>query len=84
VIDVLRCIGKSTLSLQVNAGRGDSLAVRIEDSDLITVVVLAVKRQFVSVMDITWSSSFQSDTSTNATAYHDPPLPSFTPILLLY
>jgi hypothetical protein len=50
MIDVLRRFSKSALSLQVRAGRRDSIALRIENRDLITVVALVVKYQFVSVM----------------------------------
>jgi len=73
MIDVLRCLGESTLSLQVDAGRCDSLAFRIENNDLITVVAFAVKRQFVSVMDMR-AGRHLSYLHPHATAYHEPPL----------
>ena len=50
VIDVLRRLSKSALSLQVRAGRGDSIALGIENRDLITVVALVVKYKLVSVI----------------------------------
>jgi hypothetical protein len=50
VIDVSRRLSKSALSLQVGAGRGNSMALGIENRDLITVVALVVKYKLVSVM----------------------------------
>ena len=47
---MLRCLGKSTLSLQVDAGRGDLLAVRIENCDPITIIVLVMKYKLVSMI----------------------------------
>jgi len=42
LIDVSRSLSKSALSLQVRAGRGDSITLGIENRDLITVVALVV------------------------------------------
>jgi hypothetical protein len=50
MIDVPRRLSKSALSLQVCAGRGDSITFGIENRDLITVVVLVVKYELVSVI----------------------------------
>jgi hypothetical protein len=50
LIDVSRRLSKSALSLQVRAGRGDSITLGIENRDLITVVALVVKYKLVSVM----------------------------------
>jgi positive regulator of sigma E activity len=50
LIDVSRRLSKSTLSLQVRAGRGDSITLGIEDRDLITVIALVVKYKLVSVI----------------------------------
>ena len=50
LIDVSRSLSKSALSLQVRAGRGNSIALGIENRDLITVVALVVKHKFVSVI----------------------------------
>jgi len=50
MIDVPRRLGKSALSLQVRACRGDSITFGIENRDLITVVVLVVKYELVSVI----------------------------------
>ena len=50
VIDVSRRLSKSPLSLQVRAGRGDSIAFGIENRDLITVEALVVKYKLVSVI----------------------------------
>ena len=50
LIDVSRRLSKSALSLQVRAGRGDSITLGIENRDLITVVALVVKYKFVSVI----------------------------------
>jgi positive regulator of sigma E activity len=50
VIDVSRRLSKSALSLQMCAGQGDTVALGIEDRDLITVVALVVKYKLVSVM----------------------------------
>lgn len=47
MFDVSRRLSKSALLLQVGAGRSDSLAVGIENRDLIMVVAPAVKHQFV-------------------------------------
>ena len=49
LIDVSRSLSKSALSLQVRAGRGDSITLGIENRDLITVIALVVKYKFVSV-----------------------------------
>jgi hypothetical protein len=51
----------------VDAGRGDSLAVRIENCDPITVVALAAKSQFVSVMDMRAGRHFGHFPSRNST-----------------
>ena len=50
MIDVFRRLSKSALSLQMDLGRGDPISLGVENDDLITVVTLAVKYQFVSVM----------------------------------
>ena len=50
VIDVSRRLSKSALSLQVRAGRTDSITLGIENCDLITVVALVVKYKLVPVM----------------------------------
>jgi hypothetical protein len=50
VIDISRRLSESALSLQVHSGWGDSLALGIENHDLITVVALVVKCKFVSVI----------------------------------
>jgi len=50
LIDVSRSLSKSALSLQVRAGRGDSIILGIENRDLITVIALVVKHKFVSVI----------------------------------
>ena len=50
VIDVSRRLSKSALSLQVGAGRGDSITFGIQNCDLITVVALVVKYKLVPVM----------------------------------
>jgi hypothetical protein len=50
VIDVSRGLSKSALSLQVRAGRSDSIIFGIENSDLVTLVALVVKDKFVSVI----------------------------------
>ena len=50
MIDVFRRLSKSTLSLQMDLGRGDPITLGVENDDLITVVTLAAKYQFVSVM----------------------------------
>ena len=47
VFDVRRRLSKSALLLQVGAGRSDSLTVGIENRDLIMIVALAVKHEFV-------------------------------------
>lgn len=49
-IDVSRRLSKSALSLQVHAGRSDTITLGIENHDLITVIALVVKYKFVSVM----------------------------------
>src|SRR5271167_4962113 len=43
LIDVSRSLSKSALSLQVRAGRGDSITPGIENRDLITVIALVVQ-----------------------------------------
>jgi hypothetical protein len=50
LIDVSRRFSKSSLSLQVRAGRRDSIALWIENRDPITVVALVVKYKLVSVI----------------------------------
>jgi hypothetical protein len=50
VIDVSRRLRKSALSLQVYAGRGDTITLGIENRDLITVVTLVVKNKLISVI----------------------------------
>ncbi len=50
LIDVSRRLSKSALSLQVHGGRGDSITLRIENHDLITVIALVMKYKFVSVI----------------------------------
>jgi hypothetical protein len=50
VIDVSRRLSKSALSFQVRAGRGDSIALGIENRDVITVVVRVVEYKFVAVI----------------------------------
>ena len=50
LIDVSRRLSKSALSLQVRAGRGDSITPGIENRDLITVITLVVKYKLVSVI----------------------------------
>ena len=50
MIDVFRRLSKSAPSLQMDLGRGDPISLGVENDDLITVVTLAVKYQFVSVM----------------------------------
>ena len=50
VIDVSRRHSKSALSLQVHAGRGDSIILGIQYRDLETVVALVVKYKLVSVI----------------------------------
>ncbi len=50
LIDVSRRLSKSALSLQVRAGRGDSITLGIENRDLITVITLVVKYKLVSVI----------------------------------
>jgi hypothetical protein len=50
VIDVPGRFSKSTLSLQVRAGRGNSITLGIENRDVITVVVRLVKYQLVTVI----------------------------------
>jgi hypothetical protein len=52
LIDVSRRLGKSALSLQVRAGRGDSITLGIENRDLITVIALVVKYKLVSVIAV--------------------------------
>ena len=49
-IDVSRRLGKSALSFQVRAGRGDSIALGIENRDVITVVARVVEDKFVAAM----------------------------------
>ena len=46
VIDVSRRLSKSALSLQVHAGRSDTITLGIENHDLITVIALVVKYKF--------------------------------------
>jgi hypothetical protein len=50
LIDVSRRFSKSALSLQVRAGRRDSIALGIENRHPISVVALVVKCKFVSVI----------------------------------
>jgi hypothetical protein len=50
VIDVIRRLSKSALSLQVHAGRGDSITLGIENRHPITVVALVVKYKLVIVI----------------------------------
>ena len=50
LIDVSRSLSKTALSLQVRAGRGDSITLGIENRDLITVIALVVERKLVSVI----------------------------------
>ena len=50
VIDVSCRLAQSALSLQVGGGRSDSIALGIENRDVITVVGLVVKHKFVSVI----------------------------------
>lgn len=50
VIDVSRRLGKSALSFQVHAGRGDTITLGIENCDLIMVVAFVVKYELVPVM----------------------------------
>jgi hypothetical protein len=50
LIDAARRLSKSALSLQVRAGRRDPIALGIENRDPITVVVLVVKCELVSVV----------------------------------
>ena len=50
LIDVSRRFSKSALSLQVRAGRRDSIATGIENRDPITVIVLVMKYKLVSVI----------------------------------
>jgi hypothetical protein len=47
MFDVSRRLSKGALLLQVAAGRSDSLTVGIENRDLIMVIALAVKDEFV-------------------------------------
>jgi hypothetical protein len=49
VIDVPGRFRKSALSLQVRAGRGNSITLGIENRDVITVVVRLVKYKLVTV-----------------------------------
>ena len=50
LIDVSRRFSKSALSLQVDARQRGSLTLRIENRDLITVIALPLKYEFVSMM----------------------------------
>ena len=50
VIDVPGRFSKSALSLQVRAGRGNSITLGIENRDVITVVVRLVKYKLVTVI----------------------------------
>jgi hypothetical protein len=50
LIDVSRRFSKSALSLQVRAGRRDSMATGIENRDPITVTVLVMKYKLISVI----------------------------------
>src|ERR1700722_9809416 len=50
VIDVPGRFSKSALSLQVRAGRGNSITLGIENSDVITIVVRQVKYKLVTVI----------------------------------
>jgi hypothetical protein len=50
VIDVTRRLSKSALSLQVHAGRGDSITLGIENRDPITIVALVMKYKLVTVI----------------------------------
>ena len=50
LIDVSRSLSKSALSLQVRAGRGDSITLGIENRDPITVIALVAKYKLVSVI----------------------------------
>jgi hypothetical protein len=50
LIDVPGRFSKSALSLQVRAGRGNSITLGIENRDVITVVVRPVKYKLVTVI----------------------------------
>ncbi len=50
LIDVSRRLSKSALSFQVRAGRFDSIALGIENRDVITVVVRLVEHKLVAVI----------------------------------
>jgi hypothetical protein len=50
VIDVPGRFSKSALSLQVRAGRGNSITLGIKNRDVITVVVRLVKYKLVTVI----------------------------------
>jgi cytochrome c553 len=50
LIDAARCLSKSALSLQMRAGRRDSIALGIENRYPITVVALVVKCKLVSMI----------------------------------
>ena len=50
VIDVPGRFSKSALSLQVRAGRGNSITLGIENRDVITIVVRQVKYKLVTVI----------------------------------
>jgi hypothetical protein len=52
VVDVSRRLSESALSLQVRAGRGDSITFGIENRDLITIVALVLKYKLVSAMAV--------------------------------
>jgi len=52
VIDVPGRFSKGALSLQVRAGRGNSITVGIENRDVITVVVRLVKYKLVTVISM--------------------------------
>ena len=52
LIDVSRRFSKSALSLQVRAGRRDSIAPGIENRNPITVIVLVMKYKLVSVIAV--------------------------------
>jgi hypothetical protein len=50
LIDVSRRLSKSALSFQVRAGRGDPIALGIENRDVIAIVVRVVEYEFVAVI----------------------------------
>jgi hypothetical protein len=50
LIDVSRRLSKRALSFQVRAGRGDSIALGIENRNVIAIVVRVVEYEFVAVI----------------------------------